>query len=273
MIANPPRSAVSSSVVDYDTPLIKPLKNCPRQQTSDLVHDELSRYFTNLFPSVIINGEEIHYQLELTDFHVDPIDSPVSLRNFHEIPEDEVYHLLQGWIRMQQALVSEQIHPDAKEALANFRVPDPRRGIECYRIYEDEGRTKMFIEWGLEKEGCPVVKLDQALAIILGVPVSKLQSILFTFMITVLPSETIHHSLLHTPQSEDDLDDSDYTDRQGLFADPVMRYSTIAAAIILLMAVFLTAQWSKSQPHPKNTPVYSLQELTSMSYIHADQAH
>lgn len=262
MIATPPRSAVDDKVRDYDIPLIKPLKNCPRQQTSDLVHTELSKYFTNLFPGIIIDREEIHYQLELADFHSDPIDPPVSLRNFHEIPEDEVYHLLQGWIRLQQALASEEIHPDAKEALENFRVPDPRKGIECYRVYEDEGREKMFIEWGLEKEECPAVKLDQALAVILGIPVSKLQSILFTFMITVLPNETIHHSLLQAEQESEDFDETAYSNPQGIFADPILRYTSIAAGVILSVATLMTFQWSRSQPHPRHSPVYSLQELS-----------
>ncbi|GAA5494188.1 hypothetical protein Rhal01_00346 [Rubritalea halochordaticola] len=263
MIASPPPPAVDGSEGETYSPLIKPLKHCPRQQTSDLVHDELSRFFSDLFPTVIIDKDNIHYQLELSDYHEDPIEPPRSLTSYQEIPEDEVYHLLQGWIRMQQALASDQIHPDAKSVLSNFRVPDPRKGIESYRLYEDEGRQKMFIEWGLENEECPAVRLDQALSIILGVPTSRLQSILFTFMMAILPNETIHHSLLEATgeySREEEL--VSMQKKTNFFSDPVNRLSTIAAAAIIVIAAILTLQWNNSQPHPKESPVYELKDLT-----------
>lgn len=234
------------------------------QYTSPIVYRELARYFGDLFPEIRKNDEEeIAYALKIPGRN-DPTLTATPVTKVAEIPESEIFKMLEGWIRMRQDLRNGDVHESAHAILLNFRVPNPSKNPEAYRVFRHQEEDRVLIFWGYEAKEGSSVSLEQAMATILNIPVTRLQSILSASLLSSLPRdlrelpEAQPANLRQTPARS--LNKNWYA--RISFNQIIMG----AAAAIVLFAITMTFLWSTSSPGIKGNQKQTIRDLSGKTY-------
>lgn len=145
------------------------------------VQEVLASSYGKVFPRILEkDGEFCYHSVDELRRETTAVSKPV--RNISDIPKGELLRLMEGWIKCRRLLQVEKMPNRIEAILLNFKVPNPRKSLECYRTYQDGDRTRLHILWGFESEDAPSVSVERALSILLDVPVSHMQSILSTSM-------------------------------------------------------------------------------------------
>ncbi|MGJ8674013.1 hypothetical protein [Rubritalea sp.] len=152
------------------------------------VQTVLAESFGVMFPNIVKlkRGVKRYEALSTTQTNVMELAKPV--KEMSGIPKAELMRLIEGWIRLRRKLQDGVIDDKVTPILLNLRVPDPRHSLDRYMLYKDDdgGEDRLVICWAYETMMKPCICLEQAIAILMGVPLSTMRSMLSTSM---LPSD------------------------------------------------------------------------------------
>lgn len=233
------------------------------QYTSPVVFQELSRYFGDLFPEIKSDGSEFYYTLKAPGRN-DAAVSAKPVQSIDEIPESEIFKMLEGWIRMRQDLRVGDVHDRAHPLLLNLRIPNPVTCPEAYRLYRQNDESKLLIYWGFERKGSSSVPLEQAMSSILKVPIARLRSILSTSMVSIKPAKMAD---IEKNPSADSPGPEPTLPRKPWFAKVTFNQIIVAsAAAILLFGIIATVLWATQTPSKTNNERYIIKDVSGKTY-------
>lgn len=84
--------------------------------------------------------------------------------------------LHQGWEKLKLSLKRFELPEGVRALILNFRLPDPLRDAQRYRILSGEGEPRFAVCWAFEDEARPFVTIERALSL-LGTELSDLDPI------------------------------------------------------------------------------------------------
>ncbi|QQL44952.1 hypothetical protein [Sulfuriroseicoccus oceanibius] len=147
------------------------------------VQEVLELSYGPIFPKVLQkDGQYLYESRDDRGRETCTLSEPV--RNISDIPKGELLRVMEGWIKCRRLLQLQDFPNRIESILLNFKVPNPRRSLESYRIYQDGERTRLHVLWGFEANSAGSVSVEKALSILLGVPESHMHSILSASMPT-----------------------------------------------------------------------------------------
>ncbi|MEI6534719.1 MAG: hypothetical protein WCN98_05210, partial [Verrucomicrobiaceae bacterium] len=110
-------------------------------------------------PSVTGDGLEIVYQ-HLVDGQ-DVCGSTTSIDAGAEVPKSELKRLEEAIAKLKTKEDDAATDPTKREIIRAFRLPDPRKDPELWRLHRSKGETRLLVLWGVEKEaGSSLVPQD-----------------------------------------------------------------------------------------------------------------
>lgn len=234
------------------------------QYTSSIVYRELSRYFGDLFPEIKKDEDDVvSYSLKIPGRN-DPTLTATPVTRFAEIPESEVFKMLEGWIRMRQDLRNGDVHESAHAILLNLRIPNPAKYPDAYRVFRHQEEDRLLIFWGFEDKEGSSVSLEQAMSTILNIPISRLQSILSASLLSSTPRD-----LRELPEAQpSNLRQShDYPSNANWYARISFNQVIMgAAAAIVLFAITVTFLWTTSSPGIQGRQKQTIRDLSGKAY-------
>jgi hypothetical protein len=185
---------IAATTLVFDTTGLKPIQPSgfvpPSQRTdySDpLVQDLLKEAFGDQFPKL----ESVERNTAIYR-HDDPavrsLVDCVAAQSIQDIPQAEIMRLLQGWIVLRKIVIETTVPQGVRSLLMNLQVPDPRVAPRFYRVSGSKNEEKkLFVLIGFEGPDAPSMALEEAIATMLNVKPSQLESLLATSMGSSVP--------------------------------------------------------------------------------------
>lgn len=185
---------IAATTLVFDTTGLKPIQPSgfvpPSQRTgySDpLVQDLLKEAFGDQFPKL----ESVEKNTAIYRHDTPVIRSLadcVAAQSIQDIPQAEIMRLLQGWIVLRKIVIETTVPEGVRSLLMNLQVPDPHVAPHFYRISGPKSEEKkLYVLIGFEGPAAPSMALEEAIAAMLNVKPSQLESLLATSMVSSLP--------------------------------------------------------------------------------------
>lgn len=247
-------------------PVVQPGLSSPRHALNyhdHRVQDYLIALFNGIFPAIVETEEGLAYQL-LDNSERDRCSRAKIAQNIADIPRAEVLRLMEGWIRMHRRLQGQELESKVQSILLNFRVPDPKKAIQHYRIEKIGDQKRLIILWGFESEQAPCISIERALSYLLEVPIGHLRSILSTSMIshTGVVTSAVHvdTSMIESYKSKTEQVKKKTTKpSKRMFSLLLACACVLVAALIFFLALPLQ---EKEQQHTQSKPEQPIADNT-----------
>lgn len=174
------------------------------------------------------------------------------VKNIGDVPRAEMMRLMEGWIRLRRRLQEEKIPNELQPILLNFHVPNPRRSLDRYRIYQQGDDKRLFILWGFEEKDAPAISVERAIALLMDVPLGNLRSILSSSMPANTGTVPIRASVEEAEKRIQEV-----KQRKESQGGAKVLLGIVAAVFVLLAGVgaYALTQGAKEEPQPVETIV------------------
>lgn len=162
-------------------PITPPGFASPKDQisyTNEEFQDIVIESFGTLFPRIVTSDRSIYYELMDERKKTELISISTPAKSIQDIPKSEVMRLLEGWIRLRRYAQEPMLPSQLRALILNFKVPDPDKSIDSYRLVSLRGKVSLHVLWGFQSALNHSVTLEQALSKLLEVPSDQLISLM-----------------------------------------------------------------------------------------------